>query len=54
MFLSVFSYKFVYPDLQFYVSVYTTCLVHALTSRNLPMLKGAYKTYVEVSNKKFK
>jgi hypothetical protein len=32
---------------------YTTCLVHTLSSRNLPMLKGAYKSYVEVKNKIF-
>jgi hypothetical protein len=25
---------------------YTTCLVHTLSSRNLPVLKGAYKSYV--------
>jgi hypothetical protein len=29
---------------------YTTCLVHTLSSRNQPMLKGAYKSYVEVRN----
>jgi hypothetical protein len=34
--------------------LYTTCLVHTLSSRNLPMLKGAYKSYVEVRKKKFK
>jgi hypothetical protein len=33
---------------------YTTCLVHTLLSRNLPMLKGAYKSSVEVRNEKYK
>jgi hypothetical protein len=28
--------------------VFTTCLVHTLTSRNLPMFKDAYKSYIEV------
>jgi hypothetical protein len=27
-----------------------TCLVHTLSIRNLPMLKGAYKSYFEVRN----
>jgi hypothetical protein len=30
--------------------LFTTCLVHILSSRNLPMLKGVYKSYIEVRN----
>jgi hypothetical protein len=33
---------------------YTTSLVHTLSSRNLSLLKGAYKSYVAVKNKIFK
>jgi hypothetical protein len=36
------------------VGTYTTCLLHTLSSQNLPMLKGAYKSkYVEARNKNF-
>jgi hypothetical protein len=31
--------------------VYTTRLEHTLSSRNLPMLKGAYKRHVEIQKK---
>jgi hypothetical protein len=32
---------------------YTTCLVHTLSSRNLPMLKGYIQSYIEVRNFEF-
>jgi hypothetical protein len=43
--LSLNGYLWLHP--------YTTCLVHTLSSLNLRMLKGAYKSFVEVSNIKF-
>jgi hypothetical protein len=36
-----------------WVSMYNIQRVHTLSSRNLPMLKGAYKWYVEVRIQKF-
>jgi hypothetical protein len=30
--------------------IYTGCLVNTLSSRNIPMLKVTYKTYIEVKN----
>jgi hypothetical protein len=39
-----------HPDINQGCHPYTTCLVHTQSSRKLPMLKGTYKSYVEVRN----
>jgi hypothetical protein len=37
----------------FLINMFYSCLVHTLSSRHLPMLKGVYNSYIEVRNKNF-
>jgi hypothetical protein len=43
-------YLHTYMEVTLSACQYTTCLVHALSSRNLPMLKGVYINHTSTSN----